>query len=143
MIKFEEYHLVKVKNKDKEHAKSTLIAKLRFWDEVKPKDREDIRQRIAYKKRFGLTESFSQKRTNVVTYLQEKGLKGEYKSRYPNDGDRLSYFSKNYIRYKVKSLPRRLGLNISATVDREIGQENFLNLEELNDFILTGIKNDK
>ena len=88
--------------------KSQLVAKFRFRKEVAPKDRKDVRERIK-----GQTDMWH----------QSPSLTGSGFHSFTNRGDYWRYF---------------LNFEISVSAKYKLTKDELPNLEEINNYILTG-----
>ncbi len=125
---------------DKKEKRETIIKiKFRFKQEVAPKDRKEIRNRIKYKKS---QRDSAKNHSNIVNYLEGKEIKPKYDSENFRGGYDMTHFEK-YLdnalaEIYVKSLPNELGVNLNIKVNGKYSLEEVLNPKELNTFILTG-----
>jgi hypothetical protein len=126
MIKTRVYKLKGEQDKNgKIKYKSELYAELRFKDEIAPNKRDEIKKRINNKSESSPISEYLGK----FESMRKNSIGGEY-YRFGSDWE---------INIKEhKSL--RLGLDITIKADDNLKIEQFLDLEKLNKFILTGEK---
>ena len=123
---------------------------LKFWDEVTPANRINVRRRMSYDKSKHYVMGGVPDNRDLGVYLFLEGIKAHRSSL--DSESKIKYFEKfvetNTVRYYFTPLSKQMKLKIEVkireNVDPKIKLENLLDLEALDEFILTGkIKEDK
>jgi hypothetical protein len=132
-------------DKNKRKFESVLKAEFNFKDETRPIDAEHVLHRMTYNKfeDYYPKQDLSNERNkgDLGDYLKYLGLRNIRDERFTDKKQIISFRDENYVNYYFKFNKRKMKLNVTA-VSTKINSnlECYLNLENLNHFILTGEK---
>ena len=124
MIEYTNYNKIERANPkhNQNYIDTTLIATLSFNEEVLKKDFKDIKERLDWRK-DPLKNYLNSRKFSLLTSLSNN------KEYFSNNAGRRLTFKKN---------TKKLELKVKVTSNKNLPEEKMIDLELLNNFILTG-----
>jgi hypothetical protein len=125
-------------HENKKGTSALFKVRMNFKDEVSPNNVEKVKERLSYNKEDPIDYFYYSKKSNIATYLIDNGWKQSYERVNLNWGSIYDRFNKDGVQMKLNVSKRKLRLEIIAKSKRKIKNEEIINVDELNNFILTG-----